>query len=64
METISLIKWVYALVFLAAGLFLAGAVKRVFWRQEATLWWRGAMGVLAFAVTLLLLEIYYVLLER
>jgi hypothetical protein len=38
-----------------------GVVARFIRKQEGTLWWRGAIGLLAFAMTLTLLEIFYVL---
>jgi len=46
---------------LAGMLFVMGAVTRFVRHQEGTVWWRGSMGLLAFANTLLLLEILRVL---
>ncbi|MCL6566469.1 MAG: hypothetical protein K6U09_08610 [Acidobacteriia bacterium] len=55
---------VYALTTAAAVCFLFGAVARFVRHHEGTVWWRGAMGFLAFAQTLLLLEILSVLSGR
>jgi len=52
---------IYGLVILAAACFVAGAVARFVRKHEGTLWWRGAIGLLAFAMTLTLLEILNVL---
>jgi hypothetical protein len=49
---------VYVMIIAAAVAFLTGVVVRIARHKEATMWWRGAMGLLAFANTLLLLEIY------
>ena len=54
-----MLTWIYVLVILAAGLFLAGAFARFVRHHEGTVWWRGSMGLLAFANTLLLLEIFH-----
>ena len=52
---------IYVLVVAAAACFTVGIIVRFVRHHEATVWWRGAMGLLAFANTLLLLEIYRVL---
>lgn len=52
---------IYGLVILAAACFVTGAVARFVRKHEGTLWWRGAIGLLAFAMTLTLLEILNVL---
>jgi hypothetical protein len=49
--------WVYVLIAASAVLFIVGAVARFIRKHEGTVWWRGSMGLLAFANTLLLLEI-------
>lgn len=51
---------VYILTGVAAVFFIAGAVARLR-KHEGTVWWRGSMGLLAFAITLLLIEIYFLL---
>ena len=53
-----MLMWIYGLMIAAAVLFLMGAVQRFIRHKEATVWWRGSMGLLAFACTLMLLEIY------
>jgi hypothetical protein len=55
------LTFIYVLVSLAAVCFVWGVVARFIRKQEGTLWWRGAIGLLAFAMTLTLLEIFYVL---
>jgi hypothetical protein len=57
------LTFIYALVIAAGVLFLVGAANRVFRKQEGTMYWRGAMGLLGFAVALLLLELYKLALE-
>lgn len=49
---------VYVLIGLAAVCFVSGAVARFVRHHEGTVWWRGTMALLAFAQTLLLLEIW------
>jgi hypothetical protein len=56
-----MVPYIYALIALAAAFFVVGAVARFVRHHEGTVWWRGAMGLLAFANTLLLLEIYWAL---
>lgn len=55
---------IHVLIGLAAVLFLIGTVVRFVRRQEGTVWWRGAIGLLLFANTLLLLQIYNVLSQQ
>ncbi|MCL6480826.1 MAG: hypothetical protein K6U02_03780 [Firmicutes bacterium] len=55
---------VYLLMIAAGVCFVFGAVARFVRRHEGTVWWRGAVGFLAFAQTLLLLEILNVLSGR
>lgn len=56
-----MLKLIYVLVVLAAVCFVSGAVARFVRKHEGTVWWRGAIGLLAFAMTLTLLEILYAL---
>jgi uncharacterized membrane protein YidH (DUF202 family) len=49
---------IYILLIASAVCFLAGGVNRVIRHKEGTMWWRGAIGLLAFACALMLLEIY------
>ncbi len=55
---------VYVLMITAAVFFVAGGLARFIRHHEGTVWWRGAVGFLAFAQTLLLLEILRVLTVR
>lgn len=48
---------IYGLVGLAAVCFVCGVIARFVRKHEGTVWWRGAIGLLAFAMTLTLLEI-------
>jgi len=52
-----LLTFIHVLVVLAAGCFVSGAVARFVRKHEGTVWWRGAIGLLAFAMALTLLEI-------
>jgi len=47
----------YGLLGAAAVCFVSGAIARFVRHHEGTVWWRGTMALLAFAQTLLLLEI-------
>ena len=49
--------WIYLLIALAAVLFIIGAVAKFVRKHEGTVWWRGSMGLLAFAIVLILLQI-------
>jgi hypothetical protein len=49
--------WTYVLIALAAVLFIIGTVAKFIRKHEGTVWWRGSMGLLAFAAVLILLEI-------
>ena len=53
-----MLTFIYALVIVAAILFAAGAFAHFVRKHEGAVWWRGSMGLLAFAATLLLIEIY------
>ena len=55
---------VYILMGIAAVCFIAGAVARFFHGHEGTVWYRGAMGLMMFANSLLLLEILFTLKPR
>jgi len=48
---------IYALIALAAVLYVIGAFAHFVRKHEGTVWWRGSTGLLAFAIALLLLEI-------
>ena len=52
-----MLVWIYLLVGAAAVLFIVGAFARFVRKHEGTVWLRGSMGLLAFAVVLILLEI-------
>ena len=54
-----MLTFIYGLVIAAAVLYLAGAFVHFVRKHEGTVWWRGAMGLLAFAIALVLIEIYY-----
>lgn len=45
----------------AAVCFLSGVIARFIRHKEGTLWYRGTLALLAFAMTLLLLAIYFTL---
>ena len=53
-----MLNWIYILMIASAVCFLAGGVNRVLRHKEGTMWWRGAIGLLAFACALMLLGIY------
>jgi hypothetical protein len=46
------------LIIAAAVCFVAGVVARFIRHKEGTLWYRGTMALLAFAIALTLLAIY------
>jgi hypothetical protein len=48
---------IYALIVIAAVLYVIGAFVHFVRKHEGTVWWRGSVGLLAFAMALLLLEI-------
>lgn len=52
-----LLLLIQILIGLAALCFLAGVIARFVRKHEGTVWYRGTMGLLAFAIALLLLEI-------
>ena len=58
-EDCPLITFIYVLIGLAAVCFISGAVARFVRKHEGTVWWRGAIGLLAFAMALTLIEIYH-----
>jgi hypothetical protein len=47
------------LIIAAAVCFVSGVVARFIRHKEGTLWYRGTIALLAFAMTLLLLAIYF-----
>jgi hypothetical protein len=49
--------FIYVLLIAAGVFFAAGAYAHFVRKHEGTVWWRGAMGLLAFAMALTLLEI-------
>lgn len=59
-----MLTFIYVLVILSAVFFVCGAVARFVRKHEGTVWWRGSMGLLAFAHMLLMLEIFSVLGRR
>jgi len=50
----------YILLGGAVVCFVTGAIARLR-KHEGTMWWRGSMGLLAFAIALILLQILFVL---
>jgi drug/metabolite transporter (DMT)-like permease len=60
LEPSPLLPWIYGLIIAAAVCFVAGVVARFIRHKEGTLWYRGTIALLAFAMTLLLLAIYFV----
>jgi tellurite resistance protein TehA-like permease len=63
-EPSPLLPYIYALIIAAAVCFLSGVVARFIRHKEGTLWWRGAIGILLFAMALTLLEILSALATR
>ncbi len=59
MEPSPLLPWIYGLIIAAAVCFVSGAVARFLRHKEATVWYRGTMALLAFAIALTLLAIYF-----
>lgn len=59
MEPSSLLPWIYGLIIGATVCFISGVVARFIRHKEGTLWYRGAITLLAFAMTFLLLAIYF-----
>jgi len=57
----NLLPWIYGLMIGAAVCFLSGVIARFIRHKEGTLWYRGTLALLAFAMTLLLLAIYFTL---
>ncbi len=53
----NLLRWIYGLLVAAGVLFVTGGVARFLRHKEATVWWRGSMGLLWFAIALTLLQI-------
>ena len=55
---------IYVLIALAAVLYLIGAFVHFVRKHEGTVWWRGSMGLLWFAMALTLLQILEALSAR
>ena len=58
-QTSSLLPWIYGLLIAAGVCFSCGVVARFIRHREGTLWYRGTMALLNFAIALLLLAIYF-----
>ena len=58
MEPSPLLPWIYVLLIAAAVCFLSGVVARFIRHKEGTVWYRGTMALLTFAIALTLLAIY------
>jgi hypothetical protein len=58
LEPSPLLPWIYGLIIAAAVCFVAGVIARFFRHKEGTLWYRGTMALLTFAIALTLLAIY------
>ena len=58
MEPSPLLPWIYALIIAAAVCFASGVVARFIRHKEGTVWYRGTMALLTFAIALTLLAIY------
>ncbi len=58
MEPSPLLPWIYGLIIAAAVCFVSGVVARFIRHKEGTVWYRGTMALLAFAMVLTLLAIY------
>jgi predicted PurR-regulated permease PerM len=56
-----LLPYIYGLLIAAGVCFLCGIVARFIRHREGTLWYRGTMALLAFAMSLTLLAIYFAL---
>ena len=59
LEQSALLPWIYGLLIAAAVCFICGVIARFIRHREGTLWYRGTMGLLTFAIALLLLAIYF-----
>jgi hypothetical protein len=55
-----LLPYIYGLLIGAGVCFLCGIIARFIRHREGTLWYRGTMALLTFAVALTLLAIYFV----
>lgn len=58
MEPSPLLPWIYGLLIAAAVCFVAGVVAHFIRHKEGTVWYRGTMALLTFAIALTLLAIY------
>ncbi|HEV8385655.1 MAG TPA: hypothetical protein VGQ11_12350 [Candidatus Acidoferrales bacterium] len=57
----ALLPYIYGLLIAAGVCFICGVIARFIRHREGTLWYRGTMALLNFAIVLLLLAIYVVL---
>jgi hypothetical protein len=59
---------IFALLVLAAVLYLVGGVSRLLKFQllghDATVWWRGSMGLLGFSIALMIWTILHIVSTR
>jgi hypothetical protein len=60
-EGLALLRYIYGLLIGAGVCFICGIIARFFRHREGTLWYRGTMALLAFAMSLTLLAIYFAL---
>jgi hypothetical protein len=58
LEPSPLLPWIYVLIIAAAVCFVSGVIARFVRHKEGTLWYRGTMALLTFAIALTLLAIY------
>jgi hypothetical protein len=58
LEPSPLLPWIYGLIIAAAVCFVSGVVARFIRHKEGTVWYRGTMALLTFAIALTLLAIY------
>ena len=54
-----LLPWIYGLIIAAAVCFVSGVVSHFLRHKEGTVWYHGTMALLAFAIALGLLAIYF-----
>jgi hypothetical protein len=53
------LPWIYGLLIAAGVCFICGVIARFIRHREGTLWYRGTMALLTFAMALTLLAIYF-----
>jgi len=59
LEPSPLLPWIYGLIIAAAVCFVSGVVARFVRHKEGTVWYRGTIALLGFAIAFLLLAIYF-----